>query len=390
MQSVGRDVTALKQAENQLKYQSDFQTLVLRLATSLINVPGDQLATAINEALKEIGLFLKANRSILQILDHSGAHYTRAFEWHTSNLDPQLHTVSPVLPFEFIVSQLRRNEDVLIADINQTPELQRMRSTMPRDWQAAAYAPISRQGRLLGAVNIKWDHPTRISPETFQLLRIMGEIYLNATDQAHTEEQIRKLNADLEQRVIERTLALQNTNQQLQNEIFERTRVEIVLRQSETQLRAILDTLPIPVVVVTSTEAVLYVNPVADSLFEVDITDAGRDTPLFNLEAMERSRMRDHLQGQGYVKDMEVHFTTRHNSKRFGLISLRPFQFSGQAAFLAAIVDITDVKEAQEAERTQRNLTEVLLNSALILTSSLQLDEVIQHILMNLQRVTST
>jgi PAS domain S-box-containing protein len=212
-----------------------------------------------------------------------------------------------------------------------------------------------------------------------------GSYFLN--ELTLQRRQLKELVDTLEARVTERTLALQRTNEQLQTEIYERTQVEAALRQSENQLRAILDALPIPVIVATSQENFLYVNPVAVSLFKIDLTSRANAASSFQLEPADQHRVTETVQTQGYATDLEVHYRNAEAARRVGQISIQPFQFSGQAAFLAAIVDITDLKAVQEAERKQRNLTEALLDSALILTSSLQLDEVIQHILSNLNRV---
>jgi len=62
-------------------------------------------------------------------------------------------------------------------------------------------------------------------------------------------------------------------------------------------------------------------------------------------------------------------------------VSAQPFQFAGRSALLVAVVDVTELKQTQEAEHEHRNLTEALLDAAMALTSTLDLDAVVKHIL---------
>ncbi|NJL20188.1 MAG: PAS domain S-box protein [Leptolyngbyaceae cyanobacterium SM1_3_5] len=59
------------------------------------------------------------------------------------------------------------------------------------------------------------------------------------TDRKHAEEHLKRVTEELEQRVEERTTALKELNRRLMLEINERQRVEIALRTSETELRAL-------------------------------------------------------------------------------------------------------------------------------------------------------
>ena len=68
----------------------------------------------------------------------------------------------------------------------------------------------------------------------------MAGIGVDITARKQAEEALRTLNAELDQRVQERTADLERTNAALQTEIAERTRTEEVLQESEERLRAAL------------------------------------------------------------------------------------------------------------------------------------------------------
>lgn len=95
------------------------------------------------------------------------------------------------------------------------------------------------------------------------LARIKSQLALQAA-----KAEIRQLNAELEQRVQQRTAELATANQLLQREIADRLLAEQSLQESETRLESILDSLE---EVVRSVSAknfkLLYLNPAAEKIF---------------------------------------------------------------------------------------------------------------------------
>jgi PAS domain S-box-containing protein len=91
-------------------------------------------------------------------------------------------------------------------------------------------------------------------------IRITGSL-VDIHDRKAAEAEIRALNADLEQRVVERTEQLTQANRDLANKILEQQQTETALRQTERRLRSFIDSVDLLVVGLEPTGQIEFVNP---------------------------------------------------------------------------------------------------------------------------------
>lgn len=73
---------------------------------------------------------------------------------------------------------------------------------------------------------------------------VLGAAILTSSMDRQAEAEVRQINIDLDQRVVERTLQLEAVNQALRKEILDRERAEDALQRSEDYLRLVIDTIP--------------------------------------------------------------------------------------------------------------------------------------------------
>jgi PAS domain-containing protein len=77
--------------------------------------------------------------------------------------------------------------------------------------------------------------------DSVALLRMVGEIFVNAFDRKAAEEALHTAHSQLEQRVQDRTAELSNTNTRLKEEMTERQRGEEALRVAEQKYHSIFE-----------------------------------------------------------------------------------------------------------------------------------------------------
>lgn len=127
--------------------------------------------------------------------------------------------------------------------------------------KAQLIVPIFTQERLWGCLVVhQCDRPRQWHGDEIELLQQLADQIGIALSQAQLLDR-------LEERVQERTAELQAANRQLQQEIGERTRAELALRESEEQLRRVINNNAYGIVVCTRAGLVRFINPAAELVF---------------------------------------------------------------------------------------------------------------------------
>jgi len=170
-------------------------------------------------------------------------------------------------------------------------------------------------------------------------------------------------------------------------DITERKRAEEALQESESRLRAILENVQTGIVILDpEVHVIVDVNPVAAKLIgapkeqiigsvchkyicPADISKC----PITDLHQLMDNSERILLTADGVERPILKTVTT--------------VTIGGRVHLLESFVDITERKRVERAEREQRMLAEALRDTAGALNSTLDLDEVLDRILANIERV---
>jgi len=238
---------------------------------------------------------------------------------------------------------------------------------------------------------------------------ILALVHVIAGQRKRAEEALRDANQELENRVAERTIALTRLNEELLQEIIERQRTEATLRKSEEELRKLsraVEQSP-SVVIITDTEGnIEYVNPKFTQITGYTPEEViGKPPRLLRSGETPPEEYEQLWKVIASGGDWHGEF---HNRKKNGelywvSVSISPIRDSkgNITHFLSVQEDITERKQVEvqlersnrellslsKAERNQRQLAEALVQAVMALNTSLNLDEVLDRILEQTQRV---
>ncbi|MCB8965677.1 MAG: GAF domain-containing protein [Ardenticatenaceae bacterium] len=135
------------------------------------------------------------------------------------------------------------------------------------------------------------------------------------------------------------------------NDVSQRKEVEAQLVQEQQRVRAILESISIPLLISRLADGVmLYFNDAISVITGLSGTDLiGRATPDFYYDPAERTMYLQVLQSQGYVDNYELQLKRGNGEPFWALVSARIIDFEGEQSVITSLIDITARQEAQTA-----------------------------------------
>ena len=133
-----------------------------------------------------------------------------------------------------------------------------------------------------------------------------------------------------------------------QNEKLQQT-----LRESEAQLRHLIESAPLPLLILRAgDQQLLYGNERALQQFALNADSLqGRTLSEFHVDHEARAALPEVLSRQGWVRDYEVHFKDTTGRQFWLLMSAQPIRYAGGVCLLTALANIDDRKRLQEDMR---------------------------------------
>ncbi|MBF2067775.1 MAG: PAS domain S-box protein [Calothrix sp. C42_A2020_038] len=214
--------------------------------------------------------------------------------------------------------------------------------------------------------------------EEVELMKQLATQVAIAIQQSEFHQQLQQLNAQLEQRVQQRTEELALSNTSLREEIAERQRTEAALRHTNQTLQSLIAASPRAIFTLDLTERVKIWNPAAERMFgwsEAEVID--RPNPIISQESIQEYEAIKQSVLQGITPpSLEVRRQKKDGSPIDIVFSAAPLTDSDNriSGLVAVVSDITEQKRQAEQVRLLQSVV-VNTNDAIVITEAVPIDE---------------
>ena len=148
-----------RQAKVALQRQSCMQDLLLRTSARFVNLPLEQVASAIHESMGELGEFVGADRCAIHAYDFQQGIARMTHEWCAPGVISPLAT-SPVTPLSRVskeaLEKQQRGESLWVAEVSALPPSEFRILLQERGVKSQLSVPLMQAGVCVGFVSFSW------------------------------------------------------------------------------------------------------------------------------------------------------------------------------------------------------------------------------------------
>jgi len=191
--TIHHDITHRKQMEKALEHRVEFEKLIADISTSFINLPPDKVDAGIQNALQSIGEFSGIDRSYVFLLSDNGSKMDNTHEWCTEGIELQINNLKGLRArdYPWMMKKLNRSKIIYfprVADL--PPEAGAEKEILQRhNIRSLIIVPMMYGGTLTGYLGFdSVEQKKTWSKESIALLKLVGEIFINALERRRSEE----------------------------------------------------------------------------------------------------------------------------------------------------------------------------------------------------------
>ena len=191
--SMAIDASERRGVQDSLQHRLEFERLISAISTNFINLPAGEVGNGIREALGSVGRFIGADRSFLYFFDRDRDVATLAYDWSASGARSGVGREFPISAFPWSMGRLSQFERIMANVGDLPPEAAAERRAYEEGGNhSVVVVPMVFNREVIGAVGFGSTFERNWSEESVALLRISGEIFINALQRNRVERALRE------------------------------------------------------------------------------------------------------------------------------------------------------------------------------------------------------
>ena len=195
-QSIGRDITERKQAEDSLLKQMAFDELMTRLLARFATCAYDEVDASIEIGLKEITEFMEIDYADILILSQDRKTWKMTYQWSASHFSPSIPPTESIPTGQLVWSEIKlfQGEAIKINTFDDYPAEAQIdrRFTESEGAKSLLSVPIRGQEQLtFGCIDlISYANPVNWSDSDVTHMKIIGDSIANLLERKRAEENL--------------------------------------------------------------------------------------------------------------------------------------------------------------------------------------------------------
>ncbi|MBC8191307.1 MAG: GHKL domain-containing protein [Candidatus Marinimicrobia bacterium] len=191
-----RDLTEQRAMGELLHLLNELGNLISHISSKFINLPIEEIDKGINIALRDIGEFVDVDRSYVFLFTDNLTEMNNTHEWCSEGIEPQMDNLQD-LPVEILpwwMEKLKNFENIHIPRVvDLPPEANSEKEILQdQDIQSLIVVPIIYAEALVGFLGFDSVRSEKTWPkEIISMVKIIGEIFINALKRKQAEKQVR-------------------------------------------------------------------------------------------------------------------------------------------------------------------------------------------------------
>ena len=199
---VVQDITERKHAEDVLRHQRAFEQLVATISKDFLSLAPEEIDTGILHALQTVGEFSSVDRSYLFLFREDLATMDNTHEWCAPGIEPGQSRFRniPTSTFPWFMKELTDFEVISIPEVSALPpEAQAEKVALQSQGiQSLISIPLVSGKAGIGVLEFATVRTTkRWTEESLLLLKVVGEIIVNALERKWAADRQQQLQAQL-------------------------------------------------------------------------------------------------------------------------------------------------------------------------------------------------